>query len=249
MAVKDALNGVIQPYETIALGSSSSGVLAQVIAVRGQRVAAGDVLARLDSQVEQQSTQLAELASNSRGDLEIARVRLDSAAEKLSTRESLVKDGILSAEELKTAKAEHLMAELEFAAAEEAIAIAQIEFKKSQALLDRTVIRSPADAVVIDRLGSVGEVVTSSPDAVIFTLAVLDPLIVEVRAPVAMLPQLSLGQTATVVPTYDPSLHLTATLDVIDQVADAASETVRLRFTLPNPDFALPAGIRCHVTL
>lgn len=245
----EALDGVIQPFESIELGSPSSGVLSEVLAVRGQRVSQGEVLARLDATVETQSAQLAELAWLSRGDLEIARVKLDSAAEKLRTREALVEDGILSEEELKAAKAEHAMAQLEFAAAEEKIAIAGVEFEKAKAVLARTVIQAPVDAIVVERHRSVGEVINSSPEAVVFTLAQLDPLLVEVRAPVAWLTQLDVDRTATVIPSYDSSLELTATLEVIDQVADAASETVRLRFTLPNPDFALPAGVRCRVIL
>lgn len=247
--ILDALDGVMQPCETIELGSSSTGVLSAVLVDRGERVAAGQVLARLDAKVEEQSAQLAELAWKSRGDLEIARVRLESATEKLRTREALMEDGILSEEELKGARAEHAMAELEFASAEEKIAIAEVEYQKAKAVLDRTVLRAPADAVVIDRHRAPGELVTSAQDAAVFSLARLDPLHVELRAPVAVLTQLEIGQTATVVPTFDPSLELSATLEVIDRVADAASETVRLRFTLPNPDLALPAGVRCKVSL
>ena len=35
----------------------------------------------------------------------------------------------------------------------------------------------------------------------------------------------------------------------IDKVFDAGSGTLGVRLELPNPVDALPAGIRCHVTL
>ena len=40
-----------------------------------------------------------------------------------------------------------------------------------------------------------------------------------------------------------------ARVDAIDPVIDAASDTFRVRLLLPNPGNAIPAGIRCSVTL
>jgi multidrug efflux pump subunit AcrA (membrane-fusion protein) len=38
-----------------------------------------------------------------------------------------------------------------------------------------------------------------------------------------------------------------ATVAVVDRVVDAASGTFGIRLLLPNPDLALPAGLRCRV--
>ena len=38
-----------------------------------------------------------------------------------------------------------------------------------------------------------------------------------------------------------------ATVDVVDPVIDAASDTFRVRLLLPNPRNAIPAGVRCSV--
>ena len=43
---------------------------------------------------------------------------------------------------------------------------------------------------------------------------------------------------------YDPT---SKNLIVVDRVMDAASGTFGVRLRLPNPDLALPAGIRCTV--
>jgi hypothetical protein len=34
---------------------------------------------------------------------------------------------------------------------------------------------------------------------------------------------------------------------VVDKVFDAASATIGVRLELPNPDYALPAGLKCEV--
>lgn len=243
------LDGVIKPFETIAVGSPTSGLLVEVNAEAGDAVTRGQVLARLDSEVERQSAELARLKAESKAALDIAKVKLSSAKDKLNKREELAAGGIVTQEELDAAHTELTLAELDLSAALEEAALARVEYQKAEALVDRTNIISPADAVVLKRSGSAGEVVNSSPDSAIFTLARLDPLRVEVRAPVAWLAELRLGQTAEVVPTFDESLQLEAKITVIDAVADAASETVRIELELPNPALALPAGIRCRVAL
>ena len=38
-----------------------------------------------------------------------------------------------------------------------------------------------------------------------------------------------------------------AVVTVVDQVFDAASGTIGIRLDLPNPGYALPAGLKCKV--
>jgi hypothetical protein len=38
-----------------------------------------------------------------------------------------------------------------------------------------------------------------------------------------------------------------AVVTVVDQVFDAASGTIGVRLELPNPDYAIPAGLKCQV--
>lgn len=38
-----------------------------------------------------------------------------------------------------------------------------------------------------------------------------------------------------------------ATVTVVDRVIDAAIGTFGVRLSLPNPDYRLPAGLRCQV--
>ena len=40
-----------------------------------------------------------------------------------------------------------------------------------------------------------------------------------------------------------------ASVEIVDLVLDAASGTFGVRLALPNPDFILPAGIRCEARL
>lgn len=77
-------------------------------------------------------------------------------------------------------------------------------------------------------------------------IAQLDPLRVEVIAPVEMLNSVKVGATAEV--RIDPAggVHR-ASVTVVDRVVDAASGTFGIRLSLPNTNGRLAAGLRCGV--
>jgi hypothetical protein len=97
--------------------------------------------------------------------------------------------------------------------------------------------------VVHDYL-SPGESVKDKP---ILRLAEIDPLRVEVFVPVASFGAIAPGQTATIRPEAPGEGDFTATVSIVDRVADAASGTFRVRLTLPNKDYRLPSGLKCRV--
>jgi hypothetical protein len=64
---------------------------------------------------------------------------------------------------------------------------------------------------------------------------------------VAYMGQFKPGQQGQVTPVLDGFTGQVATLTRVDQVADAASSTFGARLRLPNPDHAVPAGLRCRL--
>ena len=53
---------------------------------------------------------------------------------------------------------------------------------------------------------------------------------------------------AAVVPEALVKEKLRAHVVIVDQVIDAASGTVGVRLELPNPDYRIPAGLKCTVS-
>jgi multidrug efflux pump subunit AcrA (membrane-fusion protein) len=100
---------------------------------------------------------------------------------------------------------------------------------------------------VIDRRLSVGEYIYEQTS--IMTIAQVDPLDVEVVLPLQSYGSIKVGSTAIVHPVAPVGGAHSAKADVVDPVIDAASDTFRVRLLLPNPGNAIPAGIRCSVTL
>ena len=105
-------------------------------------------------------------------------------------------------------------------------------------------IRSPVAGVVTDRLLSPGEFVKGTA---ILKLAQIHPLRVEVIAPVALLGKIAVGMRAEVQPEAPVSGSYPAIVTVVDRVVDAASGTFGVRLELPNPNYRLPAGLKCKV--
>lgn len=234
---------LIEPGRVVRLGSPVDGILREVQVDRGGRVRAGDVVARVDSRVEQATVDLLRLQAEETSTIaartaqrDFARVRLDRAR-MLLDREAVPLNRV---EEL---EAEFTVSEAELAAVRTAQRIARMELRRAQADLDRHVITSPVDGVVTERILSPGEYVFQ--DREIAEIAVLDPLRVEVFLPVAIYPELRLGQAATIEPDLPGIAPRTATIEVIDRVLDATSNTFGVRLTLDNDDRGLPAGLRC----
>jgi multidrug efflux pump subunit AcrA (membrane-fusion protein) len=71
---------------------------------------------------------------------------------------------------------------------------------------------------------------------------------VEVFVPTAYHGQIRVGSEAEVRPEQPIGGVHVAKVAVVDHVIDAASGMFGVRLTLPNPQLALPAGIRCNVT-
>ena len=152
----------------------------------------------------------------------------------------------MAQQEIDTLQAELAISEQELARVTEQRDLARLELARSEAILDLRTIKSPLRGVVTERNLTGGEYV--SQDNHILTIAALDPLYVEAFLPVRLYPQVKVGQTAAVETEAPISGRYEAKVSVVDQVFDAASGTFGVRLELPNPDEALPAGLRCQVS-
>ena len=122
--------------------------------------------------------------------------------------------------------------------------LADLELRKSTAELARRTIKSPIPGVVTERSLSTGEFAKQDP---ILKIAQLDPLRVEAFAPVAILGMIKVGDEAQVIPQAPVNGSYAAKVTVVDKVIDAASGTYGIRLELPNPEFQLPAGLKCNL--
>lgn len=242
----EARDCVIEPRTIARIGSSDQGLIAEVKVERGDVVKAGQVLAVLDSRIEQLHASLTDIQAGT--DVEIRASRARAVYQRLGAQRAreLNERKVMSDKNRDEAVMEAEIAKLEVESAEIRQSIAKAEFELAKARLDRRSIRSPIDGIVTEVKMTAGEYVHEQ--APLLTIARIDELNVEVFVPVQHFDAIKLGQRAVVMPVEPVGGRHIASVVAVDRVFDAASGTFGVRLRLPNPDHALPAGIRCKVS-
>lgn len=238
---------IIRPAEVYELTSFDAGVLDTVLVSRGDTVSKGQIIARLDSQIQQSALELAQLNASNDAQLNAAEARAAYRQEELTRITALASNNVINKTTLAEAEIEARLADLELESARASMKLAEAELEQARIALDRRAIRSPADGVVVEVQRAPGEY--AHEEAPVITLAEIDPLTVEAYLPLEFYPALSVGQAATVTVPSPFDIRVTAHVSAVDRVFDAASGTVGLTLKVDNPDHAIPSGIKCEMTL
>ncbi len=217
-AIAEGLDCYLAPYMTVNVGSEVVGVLSEIPVDRGDFVTKGQVIARLDSRVEQETK-------------ELKRERLEYLSREYERKKQLFKKGIVSLQEMDEA--------------ETTMKVAKREYDEASQMLERRTIKSTVDGVVVERFLSPGERVEEKP---IMKLAQIDPLNAEIYAPASMLGTIRIGDKAVIKPEAPAKGQFRGTVKVIDRVVDAASGMFGIRVEVRNPQHLLPAGLKCQVS-
>ena len=237
---------LIEPIQAIDVGSPVAGLLDKVYVRRGDRVAAGQVLATLESQAEQAAAELARYRSQASGPTMTAQSKIEFSKRKFQRRMQMAAEKLMSPQERDDAEAEYKLAEAELQVAKESKEIAHIEHKQQSGLLALRTIRSPFDGVVADQLLYPGEVVEPTGNKkTILKLAQLDPLRVHVILPMAAFRKVSLGMTTQVYPEMPIGGSYSAKVKIVDKLIDAASGTFAAFLEMRNPRLSIPVGVKC----
>ncbi len=239
------LDGLIEPFQIVNVGSSVRGVLEAVEVERGDLITKGQVLARLEAGVERATMELARARSEIKSALREKQSLLEYTQRKLGRSEALYKEKVIPTEKIDEARTNASIALLDLESAKENLRLADLELKRSAAVVNRMTIYSPISGVVMERFLSAGEFIEDQP---VLKLAQIDKLNVEIFAPVELVGQFKVGMAADVT-ISDPVIRsFKAKVTIVDRVVDAASGTFGLRLELPNPKYALRAGLKCRIT-
>ena len=206
---------LVEPHMVVDVATAAAGIIESISVDRGDFVEKGQVIARLESDIQKL-------------DVELSRVRAEFSKRKFSRLEKMHIQKVLSSQEKDESETEKV--------------VAALEFKRSREALEMREIKSPLSGVIVERYLSPGEFAEQEK---LVKVAQIDPLNVEVIVPVALLGKVRVGETASIALERPSEKSLKATVKVVDQVVDAASGTFGIRLELPNPDYRIPAGVRC----
>lgn len=243
-ALGEPLSCLIEPDRVAEVGTQSIGVIEKLKVERGDTVLEGQLLARLGAQVERASVAVAESRARADAELKAAVAANDLAQSKLARAKDLLKQEFVSTLAVEQADSEARVAAQRVLQAREARQVAERELHLSTAQLGQRDVRSPFDGIVIERYRTEGERVEREA---IVRVAKIDPLRVEVLVPANQFGKIAVGQIASVKPDLQQIGALSAKVSLVDRVIDPASNSFRVRLSVPNPGNTVPSGLRCKV--
>lgn len=173
LTVTVTATGTIQPTTQVDLSSELSGTISTVNADFNSVVKAGSVLAQLDdTKLKAQVVNAKAAFASTEARVEQAKAALDQAVQLYESAQSLRKSGVSTSKALLTAEVALRQAKSaeKIAEADRNLAAANLGIQKAD--LEKAVIRSPIDGVVLKRAAEPGQIVAASLSApVLFTIA------------------------------------------------------------------------------
>jgi membrane fusion protein, heavy metal efflux system len=237
---------LIEPDRSAEVGSQVVGLVERLSVERGDLVAAGQPLLTLRADVERANAGAAETRSRIDADVLAAKASLDLAEQKVRRAEMLMAQNFVSDQAGEQARGEAEVARQKLNQVRGQQRIWVEERRVAEAQLALRTVRSPFAGVVVERYVNPGERVEDRP---LMRVAVINPLRVELMVPTAQYGTLSRGDRVTIRPELPGVDSVVATVSHVDRVLDAASNSFRVRLSLPNPNNRLPAGLRCKADL
>ncbi|MDH4236200.1 MAG: efflux RND transporter periplasmic adaptor subunit [Nitrospira sp.] len=234
---------VMKPFLEVSVGPPVEGIIQAVHVERGDWVSQGQIIVTLEASVEEAAVALAKAKAEAEATIKSTQAKVAFSTRKLERAMDLHKSNSIAKHEVDEAQTEKILAEMAHQEAVENKQVAELEWKRATAALNLHRIRSPLSGMVVERLLSPGELARQTP---ILKLAQIDPLRVEVFAPLSWLGKLQFGMKGEVRPEGSETTY-EAKVTVVNRVADSASGTFGVRLEMPNPNNALPSGLGCTV--
>lgn len=192
--------GTLSAISTVTVGSQISGQVTDVLVDYNSEVKKGEVLARIDpstyeAQIAQGNAQIA----NAQANLKQAQATLANAELDYTRKADLGKQKLVAQSDVDLARAARDQARAQVNASQASIRQQTASTQTTRVNLDRTVIRSPVDGVVLTRSIEPGQTVAASLQAPeLFTIAEdLSKMKIELAVDEADIGQVKVGQSVS----------------------------------------------------
>jgi HlyD family secretion protein len=231
LTVSVSATGNLQPTNQVEVGSELSGLITQVNVDNNDRVAKGQVLARLDtSRLEDTIRQSRAALASAQASVAQAQATAQQSRANLARLQEVYRlsgGKVPSATELDTGRADYARAIAGVRSAEASVAQARAQLSSDQTQFSKASIRSPVNGVVLSRQVEPGQTVAASLNApVLFQIAEdLSRMWLEVKVDEADVGQVDDGQRASFQVDAFPGRTFPATVERVDVGANASSTT------------------------
>ena len=148
-AVADAqIDGFTGPFRSIELSSDETGSIAVLNVEEGDEVHKDQVVAKLDTRVQELQLEIATQQANTKSQITAAEQALNKRKSIANRLNQLKARGHASQSEIIRSEMELSIAEAKYLAAKEEQVVRSIEARRAKVQLDRRTIMSPFDGVV-----------------------------------------------------------------------------------------------------
>jgi RND family efflux transporter MFP subunit len=241
-SVLDA-TGYVTARREATVSAQITGTLTEVLIEEGDRVSAGQVLARLDDTSQQAARAQAEAQlASTRAQLAQDEAQLAQSERDLHRDEDLVKRNLVSQQAVEQARTQVESGRAQVQSRRRQIDLAVASVRSAQVQLDYCTVRAPFSGVVIAKAAQVGEIV--SPFSAgggftrtgIGTLVDMDSLEIEVDVNEAYINRVQPGQAVESVLNAYPEWRIPSHVIAIIPTADRSKATVKVRIGLDLKD-------------
>ncbi len=198
----------------------TTGLVTRIVVEEGDRVVAGQVLARLDQEEMKLRVRQVEVA------LEQARAAFERT-KALFDRE--------------------LVSEEEYDAAKHQVQNIEVGLEEAKFNLSHTTIRAPMTGLVMRRSTEVGRLVRANDQ--IFSMADVEPLLARIHIPEKRMRQVRVGQRAHLSVDSFPDRIFDASVRMINPGVDPQSGTVKVTLEVPPQGASLKPGMFASVRI
>jgi HlyD family secretion protein len=246
--------GTLEAVETVQVGTQVSGTVQMLYADFNSIVRKGQTIARLDPSLIQ--AEIARARANVAGaeaEVERLRVLLNDAETKLKRAQELSARQLIPASDLDAAETTRRTNEAQIKAAVAQATQARAALSQSEVNLQKTVITSPIDGIVISRAVDVGQTVAASLQApTLFTIAA-DLARMQLKASIdeSDLGSIKEGQPVSFrVDAYPTDVFNGVVRQVrLNPVIESNVVTYAAIITAPNPELKLKPGMTASLTV
>jgi RND family efflux transporter MFP subunit len=239
------LEAISMPSADLELSFVMSGRVSDILVKEGDLVKCGDPLAGLDDRTEKIMIEELRASAEDRSRLKVASAELDQKRIDLKKLKSAHAKGAVTQWEIEHSK-------LNVRIAEQTLETVMLEQAQNRRRLDQALSQLDRMRIVTPVSGRIERVLVMPGESAkalepIIQVVGIDPLWIDMPVPLDDVPSLSMGEAVSVVFSGSRAQH-TAEGKVIhiSSIADAASETLRVRLAVPNPN-GRPAGERVLV--
>jgi RND family efflux transporter MFP subunit len=218
------ITGDLRPIETVGVRARIEGDLVGVYVREGQRVSAGQVLARFESS-EQETSE-----ASARADASSAQTELETAQWNLDQSKELFKAGAIAERDLK-------LAEGAVESARAKVAAAQARLRSMSNVIRDTRVIAPTTGIIEKKLVETGERVTRGQQ--LFSLVRNDALELAAAVPARQANAVAAGQAVHFIAD---GREFDGRVARVSPTIDPASRSVTVYVQVPNANGALKGG-------